>query len=140
MRRRFLLAAVLSLALLVSSVGVFPAAATTHKAAGTHKLIVAVKRTLDRAAEKKLFILVLISQNGGAPAAALATSSKPLVILQADSGLYRMKVEIDASCRGACTATGRISGSANHKLEVIPHCRLNGSGFVCSKLKIVRMY
>ena len=116
------------------------AAATTNRAVGPHKLIVAVEKNLPPAAEKKLAVLVLVSRNGGAPAGALATPSKPLAVLQANSGLYRVKVEINSSCKGSCDASYRISGSANHKLLVIPGCRLKGSGFVCSKVKIVKVY
>jgi hypothetical protein len=141
MFRRSLIAAVVIVTLVFSSSAVLPAAAaTTNKAVGTHKLIVAVKTTLDPAAEKKLAVLVLISQNSGAPAGALATASKPLTVLQSNNGLYRVHAEIDASCKGGCDASYRISGSANHKLEVIPSCQLKGSGFVCSKMKIVKVY
>jgi hypothetical protein len=139
MFRRVLIAAVVFLALVVSAMAVLPAEAKTNKGPGTHKLIVAVKKNLASAAEKKLGILVLISQNGGAPAGALATPSKPLTVLQKDS-LYRVKAEIDSSCKGSCAASYRISGAANHKLEVIPSCQLTGSGFVCSKVKIVKVY
>ena len=137
---RFLIAAVVFLALVSNSTAVLPAAATTNKAVGTHKLIVAVKKTLGPAAEKKLAVLVLISQNGGASAGALATPSTPLTVLQGNSGLYHVKAEIDSSCKGGCDASYRISGSANHKLEVIPSCQLKSSGFVCSKVKIVKVY
>jgi hypothetical protein len=140
MFRRVLIAAVVFLALVLSATAVLPAAAKTNEAVGTHKLIVAVKKNLAPAAEKKLAVLVLISQNGGARAGALAMPSKPLIVLQRDSGLYRVKAEIDSSCKGSCGASYRISGSANHKLEVIPSCQLKGSGFVCSKLKIVKVY
>ena len=51
-----------------------------------------------------------------------------------------MKVEVDSPCKGGCDASYRIAGSANHKLEVIPSCRLKGSGFVCSKVTIVKVY
>jgi hypothetical protein len=117
-----------------------PAAAETNKAVATHKLIVAVKKNLAPAPEKKLAVLVLISQNGGAPAGAVATPSKPLTVLLDNSGLYRVKAEIDSSCKGSCAASYRISGSANHKLEIVPNCQPKGSGFVCSKVKIVRIY
>jgi hypothetical protein len=120
--------------------GSLAGSAETIKAVGTHKLIVAVKKNLAPPAEKKLAVLVLISQNGGAPAGALATPSEPLTVLQRNSGLYRVKAEIDSSCKGGCNASYRISGSANHKLEVIPSCQLKGSGFVCSKVKIVKVY
>lgn len=141
MFRRFLIATVIVLALVSSATAVLPATAKTDKAAvGTHKLIVAVKKNLAPTAEKKLAVLVLISQNGGAPAGAVATPSKPLAVLLADRGLYRIKAEIDSSCKGSCDASSRISGSANHKLEVVPSCQPKGSGFVCSKVKIVKVY
>ncbi len=137
---RRVLAAVVSLALLSSATAVLPAAATTNTAVRTHTLIVAVEKTLGSAAEKKLAVLVLIGQNGGAPAGALATPSKPLTVLQRNSGLYDVKAEIDSSCKGSCEASYRISGSADHKLEVVPSCRLAGSRVVCSKVKIVKVY
>ena len=136
---RFLVATVVVLAL-ASNATVWPAAAKTSKVVVTHKLIVAVKKNLAPAAEKKLAVLVLISQTGGAPAGALAKPSKPLTVLLAKSGLYRVKAEIDSPCRGSCDASYRISGSANHKLEIVPRCQPRGSGFVCSKVKIVKIY
>jgi hypothetical protein len=139
MFRRFRVAAVV-LALVSSATAVLPAAAKTNKAAATHKLIVAVKKNLAPAAEKKLAVLVLIRQDGGAPAGAVATPSKPLTVRLDKSGLYRVQAEIDSSCRGSCDASYRISGSANHKLEVVPSCQPNGLGFVCSKVKIVKVY
>ena len=139
MFRRFLVAAVVVLAL-ASSVTAVPAVAKRNKAVLTHKLIVAVKKNVALAAEKKLAILVLISQNGGAPAGAVATPSKPLTILLDNSGLYRVKAEIDSACKGRCDASYRISGSANHKLEMVPSCQPKGSGFVCSRVKIVKVY
>lgn len=138
--RRSLTAAVAVLALVLGATAVLSAAATTNRPVGPHKLIVSVKKNLAPAAEKKLAVLVLVSQNGGAPAGGLATPSKPLVVLQDNSGLYRVKVEINSSCKGSCQARYRISGSANHKLQVVPGCRLKGSGFVCSKVKIVKVY
>ena len=140
MFRCLLIGALVLLGLVVSSTLVLPVAAATGQHVGTHKLVVAVKKTLGPAVEKKLAILVLISHNGGARAGAVATPSKPLTVLQSSSGLYRVEVEIDSSCRGACNASYRIRGSADHKLEVIPSCRPEGSGFVCSKLKIVKLY
>lgn len=140
MFRRFPIAAVFFASLVVASTAVLPAAATTNEAVSTHKLIVAVKKTLGPAADKKLAVLVLISQKGGAPAGALATPSKPLTVLQSNSGIYRVRAEIDTSCKGGCDASYRISGSANHKLEVVPRCQLKRSGFVCSKVKIVKIY
>ena len=140
MVRRVFVAAVVSLALVLGAAAVLPAAAKTNTAVGTRKLIVTVKKNLAAAAEKKLSVLVLVSQNGGAPAGAVATPSKPLTVLQKDSGLYRVKAEINSSCKGSCDASYRISGSVNHKLEVIPSCQLKGSGFVCSKMKIVKVY
>ena len=139
MFRRFLIAAVGALALASSAIAV-PAVAKTNKAVLTHKVIVAVKKNVAPAAEKKLAILVLISQNGGAPAGAVATPSKPLTVLLDNSGLYRVRAEIDSSCKGSCDASYRVSGSANHKLEIVPSCQPKGSGFVCSKVKIVKVY
>lgn len=140
MFRRFLIAAVVVLALVSSATAVLPAAAKTNEAVVTHTLIVAVKKNLAPAGEKKLAVLVLISQNGGAPAGAVATPSKPLTVLLDNGGLYRVKAEIDSPCKGSCDASDRISGSANHKLEVVPGCQPKGSGFVCSKVKIVKVY
>jgi hypothetical protein len=137
---RFLIAAVVVLALALSATAVLPAAAKTNEAVGTHKLIVAVKKTMAPAAEKKLAVLVLITQNGGAPAGALATPSKPLTVFQNNSGLYRVIAEIDSSCKGSCHASYRLYGSANHKLVVVPSCQPKGSGFVCSKVRIVKVY
>ena len=139
MFRRFLVAAVVVLAL-ASSAAAVPAVAKTNKAVRTHKLIVAVKKNVAPAAEKKLAILVLISQNSGALAGAVATPSKPLTVLLDNRRLYRVKAEIDSSCKGSCAASYRISGAANHKLEVVPSCQPRGSGFVCSKVKIVKIY
>ena len=139
MSRRFLSAAVVVLAVASSAIAV-PAVAKTNKAVVTHKLIVAVKKNVAPAAEKKLAILVLVSQNGGAPAGAVATPSKPLTVLLDNSGLYRVRAEIDSSCKGSCDASYRISGSAKHKLEIVPSCQPKGSGFVCSKVKIVKVY
>ena len=140
MFRRFLTAAVVFLALVFSATAVLPAAARTNTAVRTHKLVVAVKKTMAPAAEKKLAILVLISQNGGAPAGALATPSKPLTVFQSNNGLYRVKAVIDSACKGSCQASYRLSGTASHKLVVVPSCRPRGSGFVCSRVKIVKIY
>ena len=140
MFRRSLFGAVVFLALVLSATTVLPAAAQPSRTAGTHKLIVAVKRTMAPAAEKKLAVLVLISQYGGAPAAGLATPGKPLTVLQQNSGLYRVKAEVDSTCKGSCDAPSyRISGSANHTLVVVPSCQPTGSGFVCSKVTIVKV-
>jgi hypothetical protein len=140
MFRRSLTAAIVLLAFVLTATAVLPAAARTTTAVRTHKLIVAVKKTMAPAAEKKLAVLVLISQKGGAPAGALATPSKPLTVFQSNSRLNRVKAVIDSACKGSCAASYRISGSANHKLEVIPSCRPKGSGFVCSKVKVVKIY
>jgi hypothetical protein len=141
MFRRLLVAAVALLALVSSATAASPAAARTNEAAGTHKLIVAVKKNMAPAAEKKLAVLVLISQHGGAPAAAVATPSKPLTVLQSSSGTYRVRAEVDVSCKGSCAASPyRVSGSVNHKLEVVPSCQLKGSGFVCTKVKVVKIH
>ena len=136
---RFLVAAVAVLAL-ASSATVLPAAAKTNTVVVTHKLIVVVRKTMAPAAEKKLAVLVLISQYGGAPAGAIATPSKPVIFLQNNSGLSRVKAVIDSSCKGSCQASYRLAGSANHKLVVVPSCQPKGSGFVCSKVKIVKVY
>jgi hypothetical protein len=140
MFQRFLVVAVAVLALVSSATAVLPAAAKTNKAVVTHKLIVAVKKNLPPAAERKLAVLVLISQNGSAPGGAVATPSKPLTVHLNNGRLYRVKAEIDSSCKGSCAASYRISGSANHKLMVIPSCQPNGPGFVCSKVRIVKVY
>ena len=138
---RFLISAVVFVALVSSATAESPAAADTNSAVGAHTLIVVVKKNMAPAAEKKLAVLVLINQNGGAPAAALATPSKPLTVVQDNSGPYRVRAEIDSSCQGTCAARPyRLSGSATHKLEVVPSCHPNGAGFVCSKVKIVKVY
>jgi hypothetical protein len=140
MFRRFLVTAVVVLALVSSATAALPAAAKTNKAVVTHKLIVAVKKNFAPAAETKLAVLVLISQNGGAPAGAVATPSRPLTVLVKGGGLFRVKAEIDVACKGSCDAGYRISGSANHKLEIVAGCQPKASGFVCSKVKIVKVY
>jgi hypothetical protein len=140
MFRRVLVAAVVVFALVSNATAVLLAVAKTNKAVVAHKLIVAVKTNLAPAAEKKLAVLVLINQKGGAPAGAVATLSKPLTVLLDNGGLYRLKAEIDSSCKGTCDASYRISGSANHKLEVVPSCQPKGSGFVCSQVEIVKVY
>lgn len=140
MLRRSLVAAVAVLALVSSTTGALPATAETSTAVVAHRLIVAVEKNQAAAAEKKLAVLVLINQNGGAPAGGVAAPSKPLTVLLDNSALYRVKAEIDASCRGSCDASYRISGSANHKLEVVPSCQPKGSGFVCSKVRIIKVY
>ena len=92
------------------------------------------------AAEKKLAVLVLINQNGGPYAAALATPSRPRTFFQDNIRLYRVKAVIEYPCTGSCSASYRIYGSANHKLEFVPSCQPKGSGFVCDKVKIVKVY
>jgi hypothetical protein len=140
MFRRVLSAAAVSLALVLAATAALPAEAKT-KTALDHKLIVAVKKTMAPADEKKLAVLVLINQKGGPAAGALATPSKPLTVLQDNSGHYRVKAEIDSTCKGSCDAPSfRISGSAKHKLEVVPSCQLKGAVFVCSKVKVVKIY
>jgi hypothetical protein len=140
MFRRFLVAAVVVLALVSRATAVLPASAKTNEAVVTHKLIVAVKKNLAPAAQKKLAVLVLISQNGGAPAGAVVTASKPRTVFVNNRGLYRVRAVIDSSCKGDCAASYRLSGSANHKLEIVPSCQPKGSGFVCSKVRIVKVY
>lgn len=138
--RRFLAAAVVVLALASSASAAAPAAAKTNSAVVAHKLVVAIAKNLAPAAEKRLAVLVLISRNGGAPSGAVATARKPLAVLLDTGGLYRVKAEIDSSCRGSCDASYRVSGSAAHELELVPSCRPKGSGFVCSKLEIVEVH
>lgn len=140
MSRRPLVAAVVVVALVSSVAAVSSARAKTHNAVVTHKLILVVKKNLAPAAEKKLSILVLITQNGSAPAGAVATPSKPLTVHLANRRLYRVMAEIDTSCKGSCNATYRLAGSADHKLEIVPGCQLKVSRFVCSKIKIVKIY
>lgn len=137
---RFLVASVVALALVSNATAVLSPAARTNKAVVAHMLIVAVEKNLTPAADKKLAVLVLISRNGGAPAGALATPSKPLTVFLDNGGLYRVKAEIDSSCKGSCDASARISGSADHELEVVPSCRLERSAFICSKVAIVKVY
>jgi protein-disulfide isomerase len=140
MARRVLVAAVAVLAVASTAAAALPAPTETNTVAVTHTLIVAVKKNLAPAAEKRLAVLVLVSQDGGAPAAAVATPSKPLTVLLDNSRLYRVKAEIDASCKGSCVASSRISGSVNHKLELVPSCQPKGSGFDCSEVKLVKVY
>ena len=141
MFRRCLIPGVVLLALVSSATAVLPAAAETHTGVRTHTLIVAVKKTMAPAGEKNLAVLVLINQNGGPYAGALVTPSKPRAFLQANSGLYRVKAVINSSCKGSCAARPyRISGAADHKLRVIPSCQPKGSGFVCSKVRVVKVY
>ena len=140
MFRRCLVAAVVVLALVSGAAAVLPAFAKTNKAVVTHKLIVAVKTNLAPAAQKRLAVLALITQNGGAPAGFVATASRPRTVFLANSRPDRVKAEIDSSCKGHCDGSLRISGSANHKLEIVPSCKPQGSGFVCSKVKIVKVY
>ena len=139
-RRRLLIATVVVPVLVSSATAALPETAATSKAVVTHKLIVAVMKGPAPAAEKKLAVLVLITQNGGAPAGAVATPSKPLTVLLDNGGPYRVRAEVDSSCKGSCEASYRISGSADHKLDVVPGCRLKGSGFVCSTFRIVKVY
>jgi len=140
MFRRCLVAGVVVLALVSGATAVLPAFAKTNKAVVTHKLIVAVKTNLAPEAQKKLAVLALITQNGGAPAGAVVTPTKPRTIFVGNSGFYRVKAVIDSSCKGSCAASYRVSGSANHKLVVVPSCQPRGSGFVCSKVRIVKVY
>ena len=135
------LVAAVVLALVSSATAALPAAAKPERAVVTHHtLIVAVKKSLSPAAEKKLAVLVLISQNGRAPAGAVATASKPLTVHLGNGRLYRVKAEIDSSCDGTCAASYSISGSANHKLQIVPSCQPKGTRFICSTIKIVKAY
>jgi hypothetical protein len=139
MLRRLLVVLVAVLALVTSATAALPAAARTNHAVVTHRLVVSVRKTLAPAAEKRLAVLILISQNGGAPAGAVVTASRPLTVLLGNTGVYRVRAEIDSACKASCAASARISGSANHKLEVVPGCQLHGSGFVCRKVRIVKV-
>jgi hypothetical protein len=134
--RRFLFAAAV-LALVTTA---SPAGARTSKAVASRKLIMVVKKNLPPATEKQLAVLVLVTQNGGPAGGAVATSSKPLTVLLGNRGMYRVKAAIDSACKGTCAGSYRISGSTNHKLEVVPSCQPRGSGFVCSKVRIVKIY
>ena len=140
MFRRSLLAIVLVLVFVSSATAVRSAAAKTNKAVVTHRLIVGVEKNQSPASPTKLAVLVLISQSGGDPAGAVATLMKPLTVLLDNGGLYRVKSEIDSACKGSCTASYRISGSVAHELEVVPRCKRRASGFVCSEMKIVKVY
>lgn len=136
MSRRILVAA----ALVSSATAVLPAAARPARAAVSHKLIVAVEQSPAPAGGKKLAVLVLVSRNGGARAGAVAAPTKPLSVLLDESGPYRVKAEIDSSCEGRCAASYRVSGSADHELELVSSCQPKGSGFVCRKLELVEVY
>lgn len=124
---------------LVFCAAAVPAPARTDHATRAHRLIVTVRKNLPPTAEKKLAVLVLISQNGGAPAGTVATPARPATVLLANRGVYRVKAEINAVCRGTCSGSLRLSGSADHKLAVVPSCRLTTAGFVCSKVALVRI-
>ena|SRR5690349_1953766 len=140
MFRRLLIPAVVFLALVLSATAVLSAAAETHQGVRSHKLIVTVKKTMASAGEKKFAVLVLINQNGGPYAAGSAWPGKPLTVFQENSGLFSVKAVIN-DCKGICAARPyRISGAADHKLEVIPSCRPKGSSFVCSKIRVVKIY
>lgn len=140
MLRRAFAAVIAVLATVTSSAAAQPIAARTSGAVAAHKLTVAVEKNLVPAAGKRLAVLVLIGQRGGASAGVVATSSNPITVLLDNRGFYVVKAEIDSSCKGSCDASYRVSGSADHKLEIVPSCRANGSGFVCSKLEIVKAY
>lgn len=139
MLRRCIVAAVV-LALASGATSASPIAAKPDTAVAAHRLIVVVKKNLPPAAEKRLAVLILVGQNGGPPAAAVATASKALTVLLDNRGLYRVKAEIDTSCTGTCAGSYRVSGSANHKLEIVPTCRPRGAGFVCNKVTLVKIY
>ncbi len=140
MSRTLPIAAVAVVALGAGATGAVPAAATSSGIVAAHKLVVAVRKNLPPAAERRLAVLVLVGRGTGAPAGAVATASKPLTVLLADRGLYHVTAEIDSACDGACAATYHVSGSADHKLVVVPSCRSHGPGFVCSTVRILRAY
>jgi hypothetical protein len=132
---------VVFLALVFATTIVLTAAAQPSRAPRAHRLIVSVKKTLPPAAEKKLAVLILVRRNGAAPAGAVATPSKPLTVLQQSGGVYRIETEIDSACKGSCKApVYRVSGSADHTLEVVPSCRLEGSSFACTTIAIVAVH
>ena len=131
------------LALVVASaLTVLPAAAKTTSASSTHhKLFVAVKQSTSAAAEKKLVVAVNVNQNGGPWASSEAIPSKTAVFIQENGRPYLVKVFLESSCKGVCETKGyRISGSARHKLMVIPSCQHANKIFTCSKIRVVKVY
>lgn len=132
------------LALVVASaLPVLPAAARTTSAASTHhKLFVSVKQNMPAAAEQKLVVAVNVNQNGGPWASSEATAIKPAVFIQENGRRYLVKVFLESSCKGVCETKGgyRISGSARHKLMVIPSCRYANRVFACSEIRVVKVY
>ena len=137
MFRRFLIATVVVFAFASSAIAVPPAVAKTNKAVLTHKVIVAVKKNVAPAAEKKLAILVLISQNGGAPAGAVATPSKPLTVLLENSGLYRVRAEAKSTQRKHSVQTSSTAcacsihaGGIRLSPRTCPRCPFTSLGHV----------
>ena len=128
------------LGLIVSAAATSSVAARPNTAVAAHKLIVVVKKNLAPAAEKKLAVLVLINQNGGPPSAALATSSKALTVFSTIAASTVSRPRSTLRAEGPVPGVLRISGAANHKLEVVPSCRPKGSGFACSNVTIVKIY
>lgn len=134
---------VLLLALVAAGASaVFPAAARTTSAAGTHhKLFVSVKQNMAAAAEKKLAVAVEVNQNGGPWASSEATPSKPAVFIQDNGGRYLVKVFLESPCKGVCESEGyRIFGAARHALMVVPSCQYSNTVFTCSKIRVVKVY
>lgn len=129
MSRRLLIAAA---AVVASGIAVLPAASRATSTLVPHKLVVVVEKKTVPA------VLVLIRRGAGAPAAAVATPSKPLTVLLDTRGPYVVRAEIDSSCKGSCAASVRISGAENHKLEIVARCRRKGSTLVCTTMKIVK--
>jgi len=139
MARGLLVSAVISLALVSTSSAVLPAAATTHEAVRAHKLIVIVKRPRPGSWEETRRP-GSHQPEGRRPRSSLGHVEQAR---RRSSGQQRplpSKGLIDAACKGGCATAYRISGSANHKLEVTPSCLFKGSSFVCSKVKIVTVY
>ena len=63
------------------------------------------------------------------------------MFIQNNSRRYLVKVFLESSCKGVCETTGyRISGAARHKLMVIPSCRYASEVFICSKIRVVKIY
>jgi hypothetical protein len=142
-KHQFARLSLILLALVVASgLAVLPAAARTASAATTHqKLFVTVKQNMPAAAENKLVVAVMVNQNGGPWASSEATPSEPAAFIQNNSRRYLVKVFLESSCKGVCETTGyRISGAARHKLMVIPSCRYASEVFICSKIRVVKIY
>ena len=106
MFRRFLVAAVVVLALVSSATAVLPAAAKTNKAVVTHKLIVAVKKTLAPAAREEACGLGADQpERRRSCRSSWPRRASPVPFSIDNRGLYRVKAVIDSSCKGSCAAS-----------------------------------